>query len=84
MTDHITIEERLEIFALKGFTGGFTLKLWPCKAKSLEKQGIILRQQKPTSRKGEYTYEIDFSMPIPNTLSEELYNIAIKHQKHTK
>lgn len=79
MTHRITIEERLEIFAQGGLTHGFTLRLWDSKAKALEKQGIVLRNPKPTGRKGEKQYEIDFSLPLPGTLSQELYNIAKEH-----
>ena len=78
MTHRITIEERLEIFAQGGLTGGFTLKLWKSKAKSLEKQGIVLFNPKPTGRNGEMKYEIDYSVPIPGTLSETLYQMAME------
>lgn len=79
MTHRISIEDRLEIFAQGGLTHGFTLRLWNAKAKTLEKQGIILRNPKPTGRKGENQYEIDFSNPTPGTFSQELYDIAKKH-----
>ena len=78
MTHRITIEERLEVFAQGGLTHGFTLRLWDSKAKSLEKQGIVLSNPKPTGRKGENQYEIDFSLPLPGTFSQELYNIAME------
>ena len=80
MTHCITIEERLEVFAQGGRTHGFTLRLWHSKAKALEKQGIVLRNPKPTERKGEKQYEIDFSLPIPGTLSQKLYDIAKKNR----
>ena len=78
MNYRITIEDRLEAYAEKGELGGFTLKLWKSKAKSLEKQGIVLHNPVPTGREGEAQYEIDFSIPIPGTFSEELYNMAMK------
>lgn len=81
MNHHITIEDRLESFAENGMLCGFTLKLWNSKAKSLEKMGIMLRNPISTGRKGEYEYEIDFSIPIPGTFSEELYNIAMAYRK---
>ena len=80
MYHHTTIEDRLEAFDLKGKTCGFTLKLWSSKAKSLEKRGIILRNPQPTERKGEALYEIDFSLPLPGSYAEELYNIAQKNR----
>lgn len=72
------IEERLEAFASRGKTNGFTLRIWSSKAKALEKQGIILRNPKPTGRIGEAEYEIDFSIPMPGTFSEYLYEIAMR------
>lgn len=81
MNYHISIEDRLESFAENGILCGFTLKLWKSKAKSLEKMGIVLRNPIPTGRKGECEYEIDYSIPIPGTFSEELYNMAMAFQK---
>lgn len=80
MTPRITIEDRLENKAYKGITCGFTLKLWPSQAKALERKGLVLRNPKPTKRRGEKEYEIDFSIPVPGTYSEDLYKIAVEHQ----
>ena len=81
MNHGITIEERLEIFAEKGFLGGFTLRIWNSKAKSLIKQGILLENPVPTGRKGEAQYEVSFLIPTPGTFSEELYNTAMEYRK---
>lgn len=81
MNHGITIEERLKIFAEKGYLGGFTLKVWDSKAKSLRKQGIFLDNPQPTGRKGEAQYEICFLFPVPGTFSEELYNIAMEYRR---
>lgn len=81
MNHGITIEERLEIFAEKGYLGGFTLRIWDSKAKSLRKQGIILDNPKPTGRKGEAQYEVCFLFPVPGTFSEKLYNIAMEYRR---
>ena len=81
MNYRVTIEDRLESFAAKGQLGGFTLKLWNSKAKSLQRQGIVLHNPVPTEREGEIRYEIDFSIPVPGTLSQQLYDTAMKVRK---
>lgn len=78
MTEKFGIEQRLEEFAELGKDHGFTLRIWDSKVKSLEKEGIRLLNPKPTGRMGEHRYEIDFSHPIPGTMSERLYHIALQ------
>ena len=82
MVPRLTIEDRLMIFAEGGITNGFTLRLWKDKAKKLEKEGIVLRNPVPTGRSGETKYEIDFSVPMPGTFSEQLYEIAVVSGKN--
>lgn len=78
MTEKFGIEQRLEEFAELGKDHGFTLRIWDSKVKSLEKEGIRLLNPKPTGRRGENRYEIDFSNPVPGTMSERLYHIALQ------
>jgi len=78
MKHHISIEDRLEMYAEHGYTKGFTLKIWNPKANYLRLQGVSLRNPIPTDRRGEYQYEVDFSAPLPGTLSERLYKIAME------
>ena len=74
----LTIEERLVILAESGRVNGFTLKLWNSQVSRLQKQGIVVTNPRHTERKGENRYDIDFSLPLPGTMSEKLYNIAVK------
>lgn len=74
-----TYEEKLKSFARNGRTRGFRIKLWKGQAKKVEKEGVILRDPKETDQKGQMSYEVDFSWPIPGTLSEELYEIACQN-----
>ena len=76
MIGRLSIEDRLEIFAEGGLFNGFTLCLWNKQADHLLEEGIILSDPKPTGRKGEYRYKIDFSHPSKGTLSERLYLMA--------
>ena len=73
----LSIEERLTIFAEGGRLNGFTLRLWADQAAKLQRQGIVLTNPIPTGRKGETRYDIDFSLPLPGTMSETLYYIAV-------
>ena len=79
MVSRIPIEDRLAIFAQGGMMKGFTLKIWKRKAVYLEKEGIKLTNPKPTGKKGLSKYEVDFSTPIPGTLSQRLYNLAMEN-----
>lgn len=74
-----TYEDRLEEFAQKGRTSGFRISLWKNQAKKLEKEGIILRNPRPTEQSGKISYDIDFSLPIPGTFSEHLHKIALEN-----
>ena len=78
MSSHITIEERLEIFAQRGMTHGFSLKLWPSKAKALRREGIVLSNPRPTGRRGEKRFDINFSNPTPGKFSETLFLMAME------
>ena len=80
MVGHITLLERLEVFAEGGVLNGFTLRLWDKQAERLKKEGILLKNPQPTGRKGENRYEIDFSSPIHGTLSMRLYLMALEAQ----
>ena len=75
---HLSIEERLVILAESGRVNGFTLKLWKSQVSRLQKQGIVVTNPRPTDRKGENRYDIDFSLPLPGTMSEKLYGIAVE------
>lgn len=74
---HKQIIEDLKNCALStGRTSGIRKKLWKSQAKFLQSEGIVLSNPKATKRVGEAEYEIDFSKPVPGTLSEELFNAA--------
>lgn len=74
-----TYEEKLKVFARNGRTSGFRITLWKGQAQKVEKEGVILRDPKATDKKGRMSYAVDFSWPIPGTLSEELYEIACQN-----
>lgn len=78
MSDNFSIEKMLEEFAKLGKDHVFKLRILDSKVKSLEKEGIRLLNPQPTGRRGENRYEIDFSNPVPGTMSERLYHIALQ------
>lgn len=79
-TEMSRYEERLEAFARQGRTAGFRISIWKGQAKKLEKEGIILRDELSTETKGKFSYEVDFSLPIPGTFSEHLHKIALENR----
>lgn len=79
MVPRISIEDRLTIFAESGMVNGFTLNIWKAKAKKLMQEGIKLENPQPTGKKGLTKYGIDFSDPIPGTLSERLFMMAMEN-----
>ena len=73
---NVTIEERLVEYASLGYTKGFRLNIWHRKASQLSREGIRLTEARPTGREGESRYKIDFSVPIPGTFSQTLFDLA--------